>query len=76
MIQNGEGVSTIRKEELLKRYFGHTAFRPGQEPLIDALLQGWDVLGVMPTGAGKSCATRFPRCSYLGLLWSFRLLFL
>ena len=60
MIENREGVSTIRKEELLKRYFGHTAFRPGQEPLIDALLQGRDVLGVMPTGAGKSVCYQIP----------------
>lgn len=53
-------MSTIRKEELLKQYFGHTAFRPGQEPLIDALLQGRDVLGVMPTGAGKSVCYQIP----------------
>ena len=39
------------KEELLKQYFGHSAFRPGQEELIDALLEGHDVLGVMPTSA-------------------------
>lgn len=44
----------ISKEDLLKQYFGHSAFRPGQEALIDALLDGRDVLGVMPTGAGKS----------------------
>lgn len=47
-------VFDIDKSELLKQYFGHSEFRPGQEELIDALLFGRDVLGVMPTGAGKS----------------------
>jgi len=44
----------------LKQYFGHTQFRPGQERLIDALLAGRDVLGVMPTGAGKSVCYQVP----------------
>ena len=48
------------KTEILRRYFGHTDFRPGQEPLVDALLQGRDVLGVMPTGAGKSMCYQVP----------------
>ncbi|MDO4173954.1 MAG: DNA helicase RecQ [Eubacteriales bacterium] len=42
------------KERLLREAFGYTAFRPGQRKLIDAMLSGKDVLGVMPTGAGKS----------------------
>ena len=46
--------------ELLKRYFGHSAFREGQASLIDALLSGRDVLGVMPTGAGKSVCYQIP----------------
>lgn len=50
----------IDKLSSLKRYFGHTAFRPGQEGLIDALLAGRDVLGVMPTGAGKSVCYQLP----------------
>lgn len=48
------------KGELLKQYFGHAEFRPGQEELIDALLFGRDVLGVMPTGAGKSMCYQLP----------------
>ena len=38
----------------LKKYFGYDAFRPGQEAVVNHLLQGRDVLAVMPTGAGKS----------------------
>ena len=50
----------MTKLEALKEYFGHTAFRPAQERLIDAQLQGRDVLGVMPTGAGKSVCYQIP----------------
>lgn len=42
------------KHRLLQESFGYTEFRPGQQKLIDAILAGRDVLGVMPTGAGKS----------------------
>lgn len=48
------------KATALKQYFGHASFRPGQEKLIDALLAGRDVLGVMPTGAGKSICYQIP----------------
>ena len=48
------------KLALLRKKFGHGAFRPGQEELIDALLSGRDVLGVMPTGAGKSVCYQLP----------------
>ena len=44
----------------LKRVFGHDSFREGQERLIDALLSGRDVLGIMPTGAGKSICYQLP----------------
>ena len=48
------------KRALLKKYFGHSAFRGGQQTLIDAILQGRDVLGVMPTGGGKSICYQLP----------------
>ena len=48
------------KYEALARFFGYRAFRPGQEALIDAVLSGRDVLGVMPTGGGKSLCYQIP----------------
>ena len=48
------------KVQTLKHYFGHDGFRPGQEALVDALLAGRDVLGIMPTGAGKSMCYQIP----------------
>ncbi len=50
----------MRKEQALRTYFGYDGFRPGQAELIDALLGGSDVLGVMPTGAGKSVCYQIP----------------
>ena len=66
-LQMGEarGIN-IGAKELLKRYFGHSAFRPGQETLIDGLLSGRDVLGVMPTGAGKSMCYQIPALAMEG----------
>ena len=46
--------------EALTRYFGYDSFRPGQQGIVDALLAGHDVLGVMPTGAGKSVCYQIP----------------
>ena len=46
--------------EVLREVFGHQEFRPGQEPIIDAVLGGRDCLGVMPTGAGKSLTYQIP----------------
>ena len=45
---------------LLKSVFGHDAFRPGQEELIETLRSGRDLLGVMATGSGKSLCYQFP----------------
>ena len=41
-------------EKILKQYYGYDHFREGQIPVIKAVLGGRDVLGIMPTGAGKS----------------------
>ncbi|MBQ8324519.1 MAG: DNA helicase RecQ [Clostridia bacterium] len=48
------------KTEVLRKYFGYSAFRAGQEQAVDAILRGQDVLCVMPTGAGKSLCYQVP----------------
>lgn len=50
----------MEKTEILKQYFGHSEFRPGQGEVIDHILAGKDCLGVMPTGAGKSMCYQIP----------------
>ncbi len=46
--------------EVLNRYYGYDSFRPGQEEIVQAVLSGRDVLGIMPTGAGKSVCYQVP----------------
>ena len=48
------------KIPLLQHYFGYGAFRPGQEELVDGILSGRDVFGIMPTGGGKSICYQLP----------------
>ena len=53
-----ESLSEAR--QTLREVFGHSDFRPGQEALAGALIEGRDCLGVMPTGAGKSVCYQVP----------------
>ncbi len=55
------------KYTALREYFGFSAFRPGQEALIDAILSGRDAFGVMPTGGGKSVCYQLPAMLLEGL---------
>ena len=50
----------MEKIELLQHYFGYGQFRPGQEALVDGILTGRDVFGIMPTGGGKSICYQLP----------------
>ncbi len=57
----------MNKYGVLSEYFGHTEFRQGQEELIDSILSGRDVLGIMPTGAGKSVCYQIPALLFDGI---------
>lgn len=61
-------VQTVRdKLSVLKEYFGHDSFREGQDRITDSLLGGHDVLGIMPTGAGKSICYQVPALMFDGI---------
>ncbi len=53
--------------QLLQRYWGHSTFRPLQEDIIQSVLQGNDVLALMPTGGGKSLCYQIPALAKDGL---------
>ncbi len=53
--------------ETLKRYWGYDSFRPMQEDIVNAALEGKDVLGIMPTGGGKSVCFQVPAMMKEGL---------
>ncbi len=55
------------KHIILKQYFGYDTFRHGQELLTDCILAGRDVLGIMPTGAGKSICYQVPALMLPGI---------
>ncbi|MDR2542403.1 MAG: RecQ family ATP-dependent DNA helicase [Treponema sp.] len=50
----------MNKDKVLKKIFGYSSFRLGQEEVINAILAGTDVLAIMPTGAGKSLCYQIP----------------
>ena len=47
-------------QEILKEYWGYDSFRPKQEEIVDAALEGRDVLAILPTGGGKSVCFQVP----------------
>ncbi|MDO4614259.1 MAG: ATP-dependent DNA helicase RecQ [Lachnospiraceae bacterium] len=50
--------------QILKRIYGYSSFRPGQLPLIEAVLSGRDTLGILPTGGGKSICYQVPAIAF------------
>jgi len=54
-------------EKKLFQYFGYSSFRPGQKEIIEDILNGNDVLGVLPTGTGKSICYQLPSIILPGL---------
>ena len=65
MIEDTQKMKEAR--ELLKKYFGYDDFRQGQQALIVSVLNGRDVLGIMPTGAGKSMCFQIPALMMEGI---------
>ena len=46
--------------EILKKHWGYDSFRPAQEPIVEAILEGKDTLAMLPTGGGKSLCFQVP----------------
>lgn len=62
-----EGAGLDAARDALRKFYGYQEFRPGQETLIKAILEGRDALGIMPTGAGKSLCYQIPGVVLPGL---------
>lgn len=54
-------------QEILKQYWGHDSFRPLQEDIISSVMEGKDVLALLPTGGGKSVCFQIPALAKDGL---------
>jgi len=50
----------LKLEEILNKYFGYSEFRPGQKEVIEKVLDGQDVIALLPTGMGKSLCYQLP----------------
>ncbi len=57
----------MNSKQILKKYFGYDEFRDGQETIINEILNNNDVLGIMPTGAGKSVCYWVPALMHKGI---------
>ena len=55
-----------KPSEVLRQVFGHDAFRPGQEDIIQAVVAGRETLAIMPTGGGKSLCYQIPAVCRVG----------
>lgn len=58
--QIADNLQFLKPDEVLKKYFGYETFRAGQKDIVESILNGQDVLAVMPTGAGKSICYQIP----------------
>src|ERR1700722_14016215 len=57
---SGDSPALAAAKGVLRKTFGFESFRPGQAEIVSAILEGRDVLAVMPTGSGKSLCYQLP----------------
>ena len=67
MNDNTPALETGNIHKILREYWGFASFRPLQEDIINAVLQGKDALALMPTGGGKSLCYQVPAMAKDGL---------